>query len=51
MVAPVLKAPGMSGDTVISVDAMGGDRGPTPILAGLMRAIKLDESLRFILRS
>ena len=39
----------MSGEAVISVDAMGGDRGPTPVLAGLLRALKLDPSLRFIL--
>ena len=39
----------MSGDTVISVDAMGGDRGAAPILAGLLRATKVDPSLRFIL--
>ncbi len=45
----MLKAPDMSGETVISVDAMGGDRGPTPILAGLLRAMKQDSSLRFIL--
>jgi phosphate acyltransferase len=39
----------MSGDTVISVDAMGGDKGAAPILAGLLRALKRDPSLRFIL--
>ncbi len=39
----------MSGETVISVDAMGGDRGAAPIVAGLIRALKLDPSLRFIL--
>jgi glycerol-3-phosphate acyltransferase PlsX len=39
----------MRGETVISVDAMGGDRGAAPVLAGLLRALKLDPSLRFIL--
>ena len=39
----------MSGETVISVDAMGGDRGAAPVLGGLLRALKLDPSLRFIL--
>ncbi len=39
----------VSGGTVISVDAMGGDRGPAPVLAGLSRALKDDPSLRFIL--
>ena len=39
----------MAADTVISVDAMGGDRGPGPLIAGLARAARSDESLRFIL--
>ena len=39
----------MSTDTIISVDAMGGDGGPGPILAGLSRALRADPSLRFIL--
>lgn len=43
----------MNGETsreaVISVDAMGGDRGPVPVIAGLARALKNDPSLRFIL--
>jgi glycerol-3-phosphate acyltransferase PlsX len=39
----------MSDETVISVDAMGGDRGATPVLAGVSRALKRDPSLRFIL--
>ena len=38
-----------SGGAVISVDAMGGDRGPAPVIAGLSRALKDDPSLRFIL--
>ena len=38
-----------SGGAVISVDAMGGDRGPAPVIAGLSRALKDAPSLRFIL--
>lgn len=38
-----------SGMTVISVDAMGGDRGPAPVVAALSRALNGDSSLRFIL--
>lgn len=38
-----------SGGAVISVDAMGGDLGPAPIVAGLARALNKDPSLRFIL--
>jgi glycerol-3-phosphate acyltransferase PlsX len=49
----VLKAPEMNGEknggAVISVDAMGGDRGPAPVIAGVARALKDDSSLRFIL--
>ncbi len=39
----------MSADTVISVDAMGGDSGPNAVLAGLNRAARKDPSLRFLL--
>ncbi len=39
----------MAADTVISVDAMGGDRGPGPLIAGLARAARDDLTLRFIL--
>lgn len=39
----------MSAETVISVDAMGGDGGAAPIIAGLNRALKTDPSLKFIL--
>ena len=41
--------PAISGGTVISVDAMGGDRGPAAVVAGLSRALKNDPSLRFLL--
>ncbi|MEM1299582.1 MAG: phosphate acyltransferase PlsX [Pseudomonadota bacterium] len=39
----------MSARTVISVDVMGGDGGPGPVIAGLARAVKDDPSLYFLL--
>ncbi|MEM7422532.1 MAG: phosphate acyltransferase PlsX [Pseudomonadota bacterium] len=39
----------MSADTVISVDAMGGDKGPAVIFAGMNRALRDDPHLSFIL--
>lgn len=39
----------MSDATVLSVDVMGGDLGPRPIIAGLVRAARNDPSLRFLL--
>ena len=42
-------ATSLSGRTVISVDAMGGDRGPAAIVAGLARAARDDDGLGFIL--
>lgn len=39
----------MAAETVISVDAMGGDKGPGPLIAGLSRAARLNPGLRFIL--
>ncbi|MGF1553775.1 MAG: phosphate acyltransferase PlsX [Paracoccaceae bacterium] len=38
----------MSDSTVISVDAMGGDDGPKPVVAGLARAIDREPDLRFL---
>jgi glycerol-3-phosphate acyltransferase PlsX len=41
---------GRSGDRiVISVDAMGGDRGPAAVVAGLMIALSKNPSIAFIL--
>ncbi|MEL6690303.1 MAG: phosphate acyltransferase PlsX [Pseudomonadota bacterium] len=37
------------GPIVISVDAMGGDRGPSTIVKGMARASKANPDLRFIL--
>ena len=39
----------MSTETIISVDVMGGDRGPAPVIAGLARACAQDDGLRFLL--
>lgn len=39
----------MAAETVISVDAMGGDKGPGPLIAGLARAARINPDLRFIL--
>lgn len=39
----------MAGQTVISVDLMGGDSGPAPFIAGLQRVARRNPSLRFIL--
>ncbi len=38
----------MSRNTVISIDAMGGDRGPAPILTGMAHALSGNNDLRFI---
>ncbi|HUF55437.1 MAG TPA: phosphate acyltransferase PlsX [Thermohalobaculum sp.] len=38
----------MSGSTVISIDAMGGDKGPEPVLDGLQLALEEEPGLRFI---
>ena len=38
----------MSRSTVISIDAMGGDRGPAPILAGMEHSLSGNQHLRFI---
>jgi len=38
-----------SGDIVLSIDAMGGDKGPAPIVAGLARFLKKRTDARIIL--
>ncbi len=38
----------MNGRTVISIDAMGGDRGPAPILLGMDRALSQNPRLHFL---
>lgn len=39
----------MTSETVISIDVMGGDRGPAPVIAGLAKCASKDSSLNFIL--
>lgn len=36
-------------ETIISVDVMGGDSGPAPVIAGIARASAKDDGLRFLL--
>ena len=38
----------MAAGTVISIDGMGGDLGPAPLIAGMARAARQDETLRFL---
>ena len=37
------------GPTVISIDAMGGDLGPAPVVAGLAKVAEADAEVRFVL--
>ncbi|MGD1927270.1 MAG: phosphate acyltransferase PlsX [Paracoccaceae bacterium] len=39
----------MTAPTVLSVDVMGGDKGPAPVIAGLARVAATEPDLRFIL--
>lgn len=39
----------MTAKTIISVDVMGGDLGPAPLIAGLARALREDDTLHFVL--
>lgn len=38
-----------AGRTIISVDAMGGDRGPAAVVAGIARSAKINPDIGFIL--
>ncbi|MBV2360758.1 phosphate acyltransferase PlsX [Thalassococcus sp. CAU 1522] len=38
-----------NGPVVISVDAMGGDRGPAAVVAGIVRSATINPDIRFIL--
>ncbi len=38
-----------AGRTIISVDAMGGDRGPAAVVAGISRSAKVNPDIGFIL--
>lgn len=46
--APDGAATALTGRTVISVDAMGGDQGPAVVVAGLAKAAAKDDGLAFI---
>lgn len=39
----------MTAETIISIDVMGGDRGPAPVIAGVAKCARKDPSLKFIL--
>ncbi|MDO5530074.1 MAG: phosphate acyltransferase, partial [Paracoccus sp. (in: a-proteobacteria)] len=41
-------APSLGGGVVISVDAMGGDRGPATVIAGIARSAEKNPDIRFI---
>ncbi len=41
-------APGSGGSVVISVDAMGGDRGPAAVVAGMAESADRNPDIRFI---
>ena len=36
------------GNIVISIDAMGGDRGPGPLVAGMTRAVRMHPKVQFL---
>lgn len=40
--------PGATGSVVISVDAMGGDRGPAAVIAGIEKSARKNPEIRFI---
>lgn len=43
------RAPDYRGSVVISVDAMGGDRGPSAVVAGIAESAQKNPDIRFIL--
>ena len=43
------RAPDNRGSVVISVDAMGGDRGPAAVVAGIAESAERNPDIRFIL--
>ena len=42
-----MTTPSAADSPIISVDAMGGDRGPSAVVAGLAKALRADPELRF----
>jgi len=49
MTTSIENTKGASGKIVLSIDAMGGDRGPAAVVAGIARAAKQNAHLHFIL--
>ncbi|WP_101066273.1 phosphate acyltransferase PlsX [Roseovarius salinarum] len=49
MTAPQHQANAGAGRTIISVDAMGGDRGPAAVVAGIAKSAKKNPKIGFIL--
>lgn len=47
--ANAVREPAVSGRVVLSVDAMGGDRGPVAVVGGLAKAVAGNDELDFIL--
>lgn len=46
---PAPHTPGTGASVVISVDAMGGDRGPAAVVAGILESAEKNPDIRFIL--
>ncbi|WP_299905473.1 phosphate acyltransferase PlsX [uncultured Paracoccus sp.] len=46
--SPGPRAPASGGSVVISVDAMGGDRGPAAVVAGIAESAEKNPEIRFI---
>ncbi|RNF35541.1 phosphate acyltransferase PlsX [Paracoccus methylarcula] len=46
--SPVPRAPENGGSVVISVDAMGGDRGPSVVVAGMAESAAKNPEIRFV---
>lgn len=46
--SPAPRAPETGGSVVISVDAMGGDRGPAVVVAGMAQSAKKNPEIRFV---
>ena len=48
LIQPDPSRPGATGSVVISVDAMGGDRGPAAVVAGIEKSAEKNPDIRFI---
>ncbi|RMC36564.1 phosphate acyltransferase PlsX [Paracoccus alkanivorans] len=46
--SPASRAPEDGGSVVISVDAMGGDRGPSVVVAGMAESARKNPEIRFV---